>query len=332
MGRTIGIVLETRDDAQSLGANLDTLYHWREPEEIESIISAIHSIGFIPVLLGTPADFCNQQVDGVKKIDFVLNLSVGFKTRYRLSLGPSLYELKGLAYSGADPYTKMVSQNKHLMKSFWLKQGIPTPEWTYLHSENDLKNAVFPEFPLIIKPAYEGSSIGVNPDSLVHSEEQLNKRVIELFRTLKIPVIAERFIIGNEYKVGIIGNEIIKFIGLIEDVDTNGNSLGEDFIYYNAKTEGFFDKKSCDINEPGFLRLREDCLMIYRYFMPVDYGTFDIRVDQNGNHYFLEFNADATLHPRRTLARCCDLHGVAFETMIRMILETSFERWGIKWT
>ena len=62
----------------------------------------------------------------------------------------------------------------------------------------------------------------------------------------------------------------------------------------------------------------------------MDFGTFDIRVNRNGEYYFLEFNTDATLHPDKTLAKCCVLNGVSYEKMIAEILKTSFERWGIK--
>ena len=323
--------METKEDAPNTGIiSLDHLYHWREPEEIEAIINAIQSLGFEAALLGAPWTVARDS-SRLKRVDFIFNLSVGFSTRFRLSLGPSLYELWGLPYSGADPYTKMVSQNKHLMKSFWDKQGISTPAWVYLHSQADLTEVTFSDFPLIVKPAYEGSSIGLGPEAVVDNMPNLLERIHMIFNDLRMPVIVERFISGPEYKVGVIGNEDPDFLGLIEDIIRDGSSLNDHFLHFHVKSTGVYEKAQRDLNAPEFTLMLKDVLKIYRYFLPVDYGTFDLRFDERGQHYFLEFNADATLHPRRTLAQCCALNGVGFQEMIRKILQSSFRRWGITW-
>jgi D-alanine-D-alanine ligase len=325
--RKIGVVLETKADAIRTGLPLDRLYHWREPGEIAAITGAIKSLGFEPIILGTPEDLAARTR---AKVDFIFNLSVGFVSRYRLAAGPSLYSLLKVPYSGADPYTKMMSQHKHAMKSFWDKLGIPTPAWVYLHSPADLKNAHLPPFPLLLKPAYEGSSIGIDEDSVIRSRPQLKKKAEELFARLGMPLIAERFISGRECKAGIIGNDKIDFSGVIEDIRPGGHGLGDELLYFRAKTAGSYSKRALPAGDPLSRRIMKDALRIYDLFHPADYGTMDVRVDERGRHYFLEFNADATLHPERTLARCCALHGVDYGTMIRKILSASFRRWGIR--
>ncbi|MFZ5988320.1 MAG: D-alanine--D-alanine ligase [Bacillota bacterium] len=337
--RSVGIVLETKEDAVEAVSNIikdeklniDDMYHWREPEEIDSILRSIRSFGFEARLIGTPDNLAYNLRFLKNNVDFIFNLSVGFKKRFRLALGPALYETAGIPYSGADPYTKMVSQNKHLMKSLWDKMNIPTPPWVYVDSLSGLEELVLPDFPLIVKPAYEGSSIGINANAVSYDREGVTQKIKDIIETLRIPVIVEKFIPGKEYKIGIIGNKNKKFFGMIEDVKRDGSSLKNDFIYFNAKTYGMFYKVRRDIDKPEFEKLKRDCEAIYHMFLPVDYGTFDIRVDEAGNHYFLEFNADATLHPQRTLAQCCKLNGLDYENMIGQILKTSFERWGIAW-
>ena len=326
--------METRDDAEQEGIKLDLLYHWREPQEIEAITEALRSLGFEVTVLGTPSTVCRSLPKLRGQVDFIVNLSVGFRSRFRLSLGPSLYHLWGIPYWGADPYTKMVSQNKHLMKSFLDKMGIPTPDWIYLHDLQDLMRLDLsrcPEFPLMVKPAFEGSSIGIGGDALVTDEEQLRDRVKQLFCEVGLPVIVERFIVGRELKVGFVGNERLDFIGAIEDLKEDGTALGGEFLFFDAKTKGTYAKIRRDLDEPGLKPVIDDCLRIHRMFLPMDYGTFDLRLDEAGRHYFLEFNADATLHPGRTLARCAELNGVNYHELIRRILAVSFERWGIAW-
>jgi|SRR3989339_1201491 len=328
--KTIGIVLETNADAVKSGnGNLDQLYHWREPDEIQAITDAVQSAGFKTIIIGPPEKFCLEVQKYKNQVDFIFNLSVGFTTRFRLSRGPNLYELSGIPYSGADPYTKMVSQNKHLMKSFLDKMNIPTPEWCYIHSRGDMKVAKYPKFPVIVKPAYEGSSIGIHPKSVAANKHSLYKNINKIFNELKMPVIVEKFIEGKEVKIGIIGNDRIDFIGIIEDVINEGCSLKNKFLYYKAKTHGKYAKSKRNMKDEEISNAIKDSLKIYKYFLPVDYGTMDIRIDSNGNHYFLEFNADATLHPGRTLSMCCKLNGISFEEMINKIIRTSFKRWNL---
>lgn len=325
--KNIGIVLETKADALKTGLPLNQLYHWREPGEIAAIAGAIKELGFNPIILGTPEDLAVRPTGG---IDFIFNLSVGFVNRYRLAAGPALYSLLKLPYSGADPYTKMMSQHKHVMKSFWDKLGIPTPEWTYIHTPSEVRTASLPPFPLILKPAYEGSSIGIDENSVIHSPKSLLAKADELFSRLNMPMIAERFIAGRECKVGIIGNAETEFSGIIEDIGADGRGLGEETLYFRAKKAGTYSKRPLAAGDALSKRIMKDAHRINELFRPVDYGTMDVRVDGHGRHYFLEFNADATLHPQRTLAQCCALNGVDYRMMIAKILSASFKRWGIK--
>lgn len=325
-------MLETKDDAlNEPEKELDHLYHWREPEEIETIQNAVASLGFTPVLIGPPVELINNLDKLKREIDFILNLSVGFTSRFRLALGPALYELASIPYSGADPYTRLTSQNKHLMKSFLDKMGIPTPDWAYAISPDDLQNLSLPQYPVIVKPAYEGSSIGIHENSVANNERELKDNIALINSKLNMPVVVEKFITGREYKVGYIGEGQKKFKGMMEDVTMDGSPVKRSFLYFDVKKEGAFKKIKREINSPEYTQMIRDCDRIFELFSPLDYVTFDLRADMDGNHYFLEFNADATLHPHRTLAQCSKLNDLSYEEMIAMILQSAFERQGIDW-
>ena len=326
---TIGIVLETESDADLLGIDKSLLYHWRVPKEIEAIVSSIEELGYMVEIIGTPETLLFNIDKYKQEIDFIFNLSVGFISRFRLGKGPSLYELAGIPYSGADPYTKITTQNKQICKAFFDKMLIPTPSWTLVSQGDSIETALLPDFPLIVKPAYEGSSIGINKSSLVNNSADLKEAVRIVHEELNMPVVIEAFISGYEYKVGIIGNGQNKSVYMLEDVKTDGSSMEDDFLYYRVKTDGIYNKVKRDIYEQKYSGLLNMCLKAYALFEPVDYGTFDIRGDHEGNCYIIEFNADATLHPDRTLAKCCELHGISYSKMIEEILKTALNRWGL---
>lgn len=330
--QSIGIVLEQLEDAKAVGRPLQELYHWREPEEIEAVTQALTSLGYHVTLLGAPARLCRNIDQALAGIDFIFNISVGFITRFRMSQGPALYELLGMPYSGADPYSKMVSQNKQLTKGLLDGLGIPTPPWVFLQSLDDLPATERLIFPMIVKPAWEGASIGMDQDAVVHNRSDLLERVDRILKGMKMPVIVEQFIAGRELKVGMVGHDPITFSGIIEDTTGDWAPLGDQFLYFDAKKKGSFSKRALNIADPAYARLMADCHRLYHTFAPLDYATFDVRVDAEGNHYFLEFNADATLHPRRTLAECCRLNGLPYDSLIKGILDSAFRRFNLAGT
>lgn len=328
--RRLGLVLERKEDALRVGRPLEELYHWREPDEVDAIVEAFQTLGYEVRLLGTPVDLLNGLESVRDSVDFIVNLSVGFVSRSRLAEAPTLFRLAGLPHWGADAYSKMVSQHKPLSKSFMNHLGLPTPAWAYLHPGEDSGAAEVLGFPLIVKPASEGSSIGVGPEARVDDPEALSIRVAQIHQNLGMPAIVERFISGRELKVGMVGHETLRFTGIIEDTLADGSPIGEAFLYFGAKKAGSFGKTPREAAAPEFQRLLEDCRKLYHTFLPLDYATFDVRMDAAGDHYFLEFNADATLHPARTLAQCADLHGLSYTQLLGTILETSMQRQGLR--
>jgi D-alanine-D-alanine ligase len=329
--KTIGLLYEIIDDARRIGIPLDLLHHWRESEELTAIESAVQKAGFKTQRIGTPQHFINNLTEIKKSIDFIFTLSVGFLSRFRQAYGAMACELAGIPYTGADPFSKIIGQNKHIAKSFFKKLGIKTPSWVYIHDINMARASSFPKFPLIVKPACEGTSVGITLKSIVTTQEELMKQLDHVLNEVKTPAIVEQFIIGKEFKIGFIGNDKILFEGIFEDVHADGTSLKKDFLYYASKKEGMYLKEKRNIVALEFAEVRKSCNLIYHLFSPLDYGVFDIRQNKNGEFFILEFNTDATLHPDRTLSQCCRMHGVSYDEMIEKILRTAFERQGIAW-
>jgi len=332
----IGLVFETQGDAEAElarrgnpQANLSHYYHWREPFELDAVTHAIERLGHRVLRVGSPQQMARRLEHWTTELDFVFNLSVGFIDRFRLSAGPLLFELAGLPYSGADPYTKMISQNKHLLKSQFEQLGIPTPSFVVATPGRHPSPVDLPPFPLIVKPVTEGSSVGVWADSVVHDERGLRRVLDRLWATLGMDALIESFIAGREIKVVLLGDREPVFEGIIEDVDDEGLPLGDRILHFDDKSTGVRHKRAVAATEPPMPAILADCRRIYRRFLPVDYASFDLRIDDSGQHHFLEFQADATLHPDRTLARCCELNGLEYETAVQTILQTALDRWGL---
>ncbi len=326
--KKIGLVLEQEEDAKEIGVPMEQLAHWRDKGEIEAIKSTLEALGYEVLILGTPKNILKNKLEIIKSVDFIFNLSVGFQSRFRLAEAPLLFELLDIPYSGADPYTKLTTQNKHIFKAFMDKMGISTPEWVYISRPKELTNISLPDFPLIVKPAFEGTSIGIYKHNKVNSFEELKSVINSLYDQLKMPMVIEQFISGSELKLGITGHSNKEFY-LLEDVKEDGSSLGHDFLYYDVKEHRIYDKAFRDINKVEFKELKDMCEKVYDLYEPVDFGSFDIRCDCNGRYYIIEFNADATLHPAKTLSKCCELSGVSHKELIEKIMQSALERWEL---
>lgn len=328
--KTVGILFETIEDAKKMNLPLEVLDHWREEHELAAIEQAIQAAGFSTIRIGTPSDLVAQYNQLKSQIDFIVTLSVGFRSRYRQALGAMACELVHKPYSGPDPYAKITGQNKQLLKAMLDKWEISTPAWVYIQDDTMLSRQ-FPPFPLIVKPACEGTSVGIHEEAVVSTKASLDQYADYLLNDLGYPVIVEQFISGKEFKACYVGNGDDLWRGMIEDVHEDGTSLGSDFFHYTAKVQRIYKKEKRDLWSPEFEILKKQCDFVYSLFSPADYAVFDIRQDEEGAFYLIDYNLDATLHPEKTLATCCRLHGISFNTMIEMILKTSFNRQGIAW-
>jgi D-alanine-D-alanine ligase len=330
--KNIGILYETLEDALNLSpVSLEYLHHWREEDELLQIRNTIEDLGFNTIMLGTPSKFARSNSDLKEQIDFIFTISCGYISRFRQASGAMASELLGIPYTGADPYSKILGQNKHLSKALFDKLGILTPEWRYIYNKNMARNIKYPDFPLIVKPACEGTSVGIYKDSVVTNMNDLYKQIEFIFNEIKLPVLVEKFIPGKEFKIGFIGNEDLLFQGMFEDTRADGSSMNEEFLHYTAKKEKVYNKVKRDLYDSQFIYLKNCCEKIYNLYTPLDYGVFDIRQDNSGDYYLIELNCDASLNPNSSLAKCCELNGMSFNEMIKKILQASFVRQELEW-
>jgi len=121
------------------------------------------------------------------KNDLILPDWAGRDSWSRGGLVSAICESYGLAYIGADAYTRIVCQDKFLAKSLCAHVGLATPPAIYVDRPEKLDRLDFCDFPCVVKPCYEGSSIGIDARSLAGSSSQARARALELLDALKAP-------------------------------------------------------------------------------------------------------------------------------------------------
>src|SRR5262249_54237562 len=142
--------------------------------------------------------------------DFVFNLAEGCgHARSREARVPAVLEMLGIPFSGSDPLALAASLDKEVAKRLVNASGVRVPTHAFVtNPEQKLPSGFFDRqaFPVLLKPAWEGSSKGIRQCCLVEESNRLAAAVAKMLKDYQQPVLVEEFIEGDELTVGLIGN------------------------------------------------------------------------------------------------------------------------------
>ena len=141
------------------------------------------------------------------KNDIVLSIWSGISSRNRKALVPSICEAYNIKYVGADTYTQIICQDKEMSKQICKKYGIKTANYQLIKDKDNLNLLNFLKYPIVIKPNFEGGSIGISQKNLVYNFNDAEKMTLFLLETFNQPILAEEFIYGEEISILIIGKK-----------------------------------------------------------------------------------------------------------------------------
>jgi D-alanine-D-alanine ligase len=228
-------------------------------------------------------------------------------------------EIQGLLQSIAMPYTgsditgAVLSMNKMLSKQVWLQQGLPTAEYQQVTDESDVDALIDGlGLPLIIKPVNEGSSIGM---SKVKSAVDL-KAAIKLATQFDAEVIAERWIVGQEFTVAILGGDALPVIEL---------KTPHEFYDFDAKYQANTTQYLCPCNltEQDELQCQKIALQAFKALRMSGWGRVDFMRDQSGQFYLLEANSIPGMTDHSLVPMAAKQAGLSFADLVWRILENS---------
>lgn len=197
-------------------------------------------------------------------------------------------ELLNLPFTG--PTTKLYDPPKELMKYLAYCEGVKTPGYVIISELKDVDEAVkHLRFPLFVKPAKAGDSLGVDEHSLAHNKIELQQKCISILDEYG-PLLVEEYISGREFTV-------------LVAADTNEHSCtvfrpveyifpeGRQFKTYALKTSELHPDCNVPCTDPYLdKQLRQATERIFKGFSGVGYARLDFRVNENNEVYFLEIN------------------------------------------
>jgi D-alanine-D-alanine ligase len=219
-------------------------------------------------------------------------------------------ELLGVPYTGSGVMASAIGMDKWRTKLLWRSVGLPTPEFALIDEGSD-----FPAIearlglPLFVKPACEGSSIGVVK---VIETGGLRAAYAEAARHGS-PVLAERGIVTGEYTVVILGDEVLPIIRIVPATD---------FYDYEAKylRDDTRYLCPCDLPETRERELRGQALEAFRVLGCRDWGRVDFLMDDEGNAYFLEVNTSPGMTGHSLVPMAARAVGIPYEQLVARVL------------
>ncbi len=278
------------------------------------VMRALQTLGYEAQSL----DFDAQFIDNVRALapDVVFNALHG--PGGEDGQVQAILEFLGIAYTGSAVEAAALAMDKHLTKKLIGAEGLPTAAWDLF----DLSGGTLPllpgslDLPLVIKPRFEGSSSGV---SIVKTHEQWTNAMLTAAKIFP-QVMAEEYIEGREFTVGVLGEEALPVVEIVANRDG--------FYSFDAKYEpgGSTHLVPAEIDADLAARLQMMALSVHRLIGLRDYSRTDFIVSSEGRPQILEVNTLPGLTPVSLLPDACKAAGISYEALIDRLVGYALAR------
>ncbi len=315
-------------------------------ETIDVIRAAIESGGHQTVFI--QADRNLPAALKQARPDICFNIAEGLGGDAREAQVPALLEMLKIPYTGSRVLTNAIALDKTLTKRIWRDRRLPVaPFQEFTFGDEPLRPEM--HFPLFVKPAREGTGMGVDEKAIVNNEAELRERAEYVIRMYHQPALVETFLPGREFTVGIMGRfdtvlysrhpewyEKDGFLRLpVLELDSS-RSITPGIYGIEAKAQSVGSDGA-----PGYLcpapidpeltkKLHRLAWRAHIVLGALDVSRTDVRLDADGQPRLLEINPLPGLTPNYSdLCIQCSAHGISYEDLILEILYLGASRWNM---
>ena len=225
-------------------------------------------------------------------------------------------ELLNIPYTGSGVLASALGMDKQRTKQVWSAVGLPTPESIMLDADSDW-SAVVAELglPLIVKPVHEGSTLGI---SIVKSQAALESAYQEAAQ-FDARVMAERFVVGDEYTVALLGDQVLPAIR----VEVPGGFYDYEAKYLTNTTQYHLP---CGLSVQQEAELALLCQQAFAAIGGEGWGRVDVMRDSAGRFWLLEVNTVPGMTDHSLVPQAAAYAGIGFDELVLQILNTAGEQ------
>lgn len=293
------------------------------PGTVAMVCTTLHELGHEVRLMGNAHDLLSGLPQHpAANTDLVFNIAEGARGRCREAWVPTLLEVWDIPYVGSDPLALSLGLDKVASKRLAVAAGIPTPAWIAVDRPAALKPSFPLSFPVIVKPRYQGSGIGIDEGAVVHDLAGLARRSEWLCTRWPEPFLIEELVPHGELTVHVIGNDPPVAYPPIQRALDPASRLSCHVVRSGPRP---WDtplelSESLEAEAGRVARVMFDALGCH------DIARVDLRVDESGRVYFLEVNPLPSFDPEGSFGLLAQHLGLTYAQLIGRVLEAARSR------
>ena len=342
----VAVIANVKGESTPAAEAEDASAEFDSKDTIQAIQSAIETDGHSTIFLQADSNLpirLNQVCP-----DICFNIAEGLGGDAREAQAPAVMEILHVPYTASRVLTNALSLDKTMTKRIWRDVGLPTAAFQEFVSGDEPISADL-NYPLFVKPAREGTGMGMDSGSIAHSEDQLRQRVRWTVKTYQQPALVEEYLCGREFTVGVIGRPgAIRYSRMPQRYETDGfirlpalevessQSATPGVYGHYAKTlhpgEEGVPQFLCpaDITPRLARKLQDLAIRAHTAIGALDVSRVDIRLDARGEPKLIEINTLPGLSPGFSdLCVICEAAGIAYTDLILEILYLGASRFGL---
>ncbi len=239
----------------------------------------------------------------------------------------SYLELMRQPYTGCNPRGMLLSKDKSLCKKILAYHRIPSPRFMVFPRGRRVRRPKRLPFPLFVKSATEDASLGISHASIVHNDEALQERVAYLQAITSGDVLAEQYIEGREFYVGVIGNERLQTFPtwelLFSKTPDDQPKIATRRVKWDRKYQerhGIKTQAAEGLPPSVDSRIQKICKRVYRALGMSGYARMDLRVTEEGQIFVIEANANPNIEFGEDFSESAESIGISYEALLQRIL------------
>src|SRR5215813_4813083 len=326
-------VLVDEDEEAAAGDKAPVVRTLDKKEVEEEVAEALSKLGHEPVLYEVDGTLKSLLALARLECDLIFNLSESFNdddtADFKIA---GFLELIGKRYTGSGTHGLLLAQDKAIAKKIFSFHGVHTPVFARsfrgrLDFSHDL------QFPVIVKPAREDGSIGIEFSAVVSSIRELMERMDWLHANFDSPVLIEEYIEGREMYVGIIGNDKPEALPVVEldlsKLPDGTPRIASAEVKWGKGTKAFRETKSAiatDLPEESLLALQQTAVAAYQALELRDYGRVDMRLQPDGRVQVIEVNPNPWLSSKAEFAMAARKSGRNYTQLVEEIVDLAMAR------
>jgi len=330
---SVGLVYETFGAyARRSGDPPDWEAEYEPAETVEGLARALERLGHEAVRIGTPHDLLRTIAGGrLPHLDAALSIAEGRDTRNREGWAPSLLEMAGVPLLGSDALSLGLCLDKAWSRRVVAAAGVPVAAGCLVASADEARRVPLPgDFPLFVKPCWEGTAKGIRRESRVECREALEREVARVARDYRQPALVEVFLPGAEYTVTVVGHRPPRTLPVLQRALEQRTRIGLHALEGRAGGGGDLEHVT-----PGSLDKRLEAelerlaLIAFEALECRDFARVDFRLDAGERPVFLEINPLPTFSPEGSFGILAELAGREWTDLLAEVLGEALARLGL---